>query len=212
MHHDRVILSHRDPLERQAEKRRLRREIRARRRALAPAWRIGASRAICERLAALWAERGRPPVAGFMGAGGEPDLAPFLDRILSEWGEVLLPRAEPESHGLEFRAVRSLQLLRPGFRGLLEPDPAFCPAVQSLPGNLLCLTPGLAFDESGGRLGQGGGYYDRLLGESRSIVAVGVCWSWQVLARVPCEPHDRRVQILADERSVRTARGTVLAP
>lgn len=65
----------------------------------------------------------------------------------------------------------------------------------------LFLVPGLAFDRSGGRLGYGGGHYDRLLAEraARSLL-VGLALDWQVVDAVPMESHDRRMDWIATPR------------
>ncbi len=53
------------------------------------------------------------------------------------------------------------------------------------------IVPGLAFTAAGDRLGQGGGWYDRFLAGTRAdCVAIGVCFSEQVLESLPVEPHD----------------------
>ncbi|MDA2978445.1 MAG: 5-formyltetrahydrofolate cyclo-ligase [Actinomycetota bacterium] len=66
------------------------------------------------------------------------------------------------------------------------------------------LVPGRAFDESGGRLGRGGGYYDRLLASlPRGVVLVGITVEDAVVESVPTEPHDRGVDWIATERGVR---------
>lgn len=66
------------------------------------------------------------------------------------------------------------------------------------------LTPGLAFDETGGRLGQGGGFYDRVLAERRTdTAAVGVTVEERVINRVPMLSYDQRVGWLATEKGVR---------
>lgn len=58
----------------------------------------------------------------------------------------------------------------------------------------LVVVPGLAFTPAGDRLGQGGGHYDRFLTLLRpGCVTIGVCFFEQLVAAVPAEPHDRRV-------------------
>ena len=56
------------------------------------------------------------------------------------------------------------------------------------------IVPGLAFDESGGRLGRGGGFYDRLLETLPTAVPrIGVAFDEQILEKVPVEPWDQGV-------------------
>ena len=58
----------------------------------------------------------------------------------------------------------------------------------------LILVPGIAFTRDGHRLGRGGGYYDRLLARlPASTVKLGVCFEPQLLADIPTDPHDMRV-------------------
>lgn len=66
------------------------------------------------------------------------------------------------------------------------------------------LTPGLAFDRAGMRLGWGKGYYDRLFALMPSVVAVGITLDRLVVDEaLPAEPHDRRMDALATESGVR---------
>lgn len=70
------------------------------------------------------------------------------------------------------------------------------------------VVPGLAFDERGGRLGRGGGFYDRLLGDSGlRAVRIGVCLEAQVVEAVPEGAHDARVDLIVTEQRVVRARG-----
>ena len=61
---------------------------------------------------------------------------------------------------------------------------------------------GIAFDETGARLGYGGGYFDRLLPMLRvDCVRIGVAFDEQLLPEIPAEEHDEFVDII-----VRTTR------
>ncbi len=72
----------------------------------------------------------------------------------------------------------------------------------------LALVPGLAFDQGGGRLGRGGGHYDRLLARLRAdCLRVGVCFSGQLVARVPRDPWDQSVDVVATEDGVHEGGG-----
>ena len=58
------------------------------------------------------------------------------------------------------------------------------------------LVPGIGFDPKGGRLGRGGGYYDRFLSDSRPPVVIGVAFDEQVVTQVPREPHDQMMSVV----------------
>lgn len=62
--------------------------------------------------------------------------------------------------------------------------------------------PGLAFDKTGGRLGYGAGYYDRILRKaSKAALRIGVCYDWQILDEpLPQEPTDARLDWIVSER------------
>jgi 5-formyltetrahydrofolate cyclo-ligase len=60
------------------------------------------------------------------------------------------------------------------------------------------LVPGLGFDLLGGRLGRGGGYYDRYL-EERDTLVVGLAWSEQIVEKVPVEQHDCHMDFIITE-------------
>ena len=53
----------------------------------------------------------------------------------------------------------------------------------------LILVPGVAFDKFGNRLGRGKGYYDKVLKQTGAY-KLGVCFDFQLVERVPVEPHD----------------------
>ena len=74
--------------------------------------------------------------------------------------------------------------------GMLEPDPTL-PAVD--PSRIdLVLVPGVAFDRHGGRLGFGGGFYDRFLPTTPAL-RVGVTYDRCLADALPVDEHDQRV-------------------
>ena len=71
----------------------------------------------------------------------------------------------------------------------------------------MVLVPGLAFDRAGGRLGRGGGFYDRFLATAElNAPAFGVAFREQMVDAVPMEPHDRFMDgVVTDEKLIRCA-------
>lgn len=102
------------------------------------------------------------------------------------------PRVAPDGH-LRLLQVHSWAEFVPGAAyGIPEPRPE---AREVAPAHIdLALLPGLAFDATGGRLGRGGGHFDRLLGGGALREAWGLAFDCQLVPRVPREAHDRGVQ------------------
>ena len=88
---------------------------------------------------------------------------------------------------------------RRGAFGVLEPD-ATCPAIP-LASIDLVVVPGLGFDRTGGRLGQGGGFYDRTLALTRAL-RVGVAFSGQLVDHVPVGRWDLSMDLIVTETEV----------
>ena len=78
----------------------------------------------------------------------------------------------------------------------LELDAAGCPAPLPLAQTVdpdLILAPLLAFDDQGGRLGQGGGFYDRTFAERPHALRIGFAYAGQVVERLIWDEHDIRL-------------------
>ena len=120
----------------------------------------------------------------------EPDISALLDEAWRAGKTVALPRSDPQTGGYLAGVVADLAQLSPGRFGVLEPAAA-CPI---MPLNQLdfAFVPGVAFDLVGRRLGRGKGFYDRLLAGVRGHKC-GVAFDVQIVAEVPEEPHDARV-------------------
>ena len=141
---------------------------------------------------------GRLPgtVASFLAMPTEVDTSHLFDR-LPGWKWVL-PRVE-SSTSVSFR---DRDVSRETHRfGMEQPaDEGACTPIHEID---IFLAPGLAFDRSGGRIGNGRGFYDRLLASKRSDAqVVGVTIESRVLDSVPMDAHDRYVGWLATELGV----------
>ncbi|MFO0749244.1 MAG: 5-formyltetrahydrofolate cyclo-ligase [Myxococcota bacterium] len=184
----------------------LRAELRARRRALTPEARAAAHEAIARALDARLAQA--RTVAVYAAQGSELDLATWIDRFVARGGVVAWPLVGPDGLSL---AICPRSALAPGYRGILEPPPdaprldldADADAPHAVDAVDVILVPGLGFDAAGHRLGQGGGFYDRLLAalrrRPRPPRAIGVGYALQRVAHVPVEPHDEPVdEVITD--------------
>ncbi|MFN2557811.1 MAG: 5-formyltetrahydrofolate cyclo-ligase [Nitriliruptorales bacterium] len=187
----------RNPLD---AKRALRRVVRERRRAVPPEQRTLASAAAAEHLLALPEVSVCRTLALYAALPDEADPAVAIPRLLARGVQPLFPRVVGGE--LEFVPVDGLAALVPGFRGVREP-PGQSIAADQLD---VVVVPGVAFDTGGGRLGQGGGHYDRLLARLPArILRVGFCLALQLVTSVPRDPHDLAVDVLVtEEGAVRT--------
>lgn len=127
-------------------------------------------------------------ILSFATFGSEIDMS-ACNELLATRGRLVLPRVE--GYELSLYVVRNLDCeLSPNRWGILEPDPELCPLVS--PDEIaIALVPGLGFDQSGGRIGYGMGFYDRLLPRLVRARCYGVGYREQLaLDPIPLEPHD----------------------
>ena len=164
----------------------LRRELRERRAARAEAERALAGEALARHAAQLQPAT----VAAFVGTRTEPPTVPLLQALRSAGRRVLLPLLR-EDMDLEWAEFTSADALRPARRGIPEP-PGPSLGLDAISEAGLVLTPALAVDATGRRLGQGGGSYDRALARAAAAV-VAIVFDDELLDEVPVEGHDRPV-------------------
>ena len=181
-------------------KRTLRAALRARREELPAALRAAASRVITQTLIALPEYRRANRVLAYISMGAEFDTDAFVRRVLADGKMLVLPRVNREERRLDLFAVRDpdTELAR-GVWDIREPVPEFCDAVSAARIDF-ALVPGLGFDPRGGRLGYGGGFYDRLLvALPASSPRVAAAFSVQMRDAVPMASHDQHVDLVVTE-------------
>ncbi|MBI5357274.1 5-formyltetrahydrofolate cyclo-ligase [Candidatus Saccharibacteria bacterium] len=66
----------------------------------------------------------------------------------------------------------------------------------------LVIVPVLGFDRSGNRLGYGGGYYDRLLGQNKCKQVIGLSYSFCEVDKLPAETHDQKLDKIITEKEI----------
>ncbi len=136
--------------------------------------------------------------AGYRPRGGEIDPRPLMRRLAQAGVLLALPVAVEREGPLTFRAYAPGDRLEPDAWNIAAPT-AEAPAVRPD----LVITPLLAFDRKGGRMGQGGGHYDRTLEALRAegtVFALGLAYAGQEVADIPLEPHDQRLDAILTEK------------
>jgi 5-formyltetrahydrofolate cyclo-ligase len=143
----------------------------------------------------------------FLSAPGEIETDPLVDLAFRQGKRVFLPKVEGDI--ARFFRVRSADgPWHTGAFGIREPlieDPArneeFPPPNGETDGRAIVLvTPGMAFDRQGNRMGHGKGYYDRFFamldGLDLPYVAVALCLEQQIIPRVPTESWDKKMDAI----------------
>ncbi|HSV39530.1 MAG TPA: 5-formyltetrahydrofolate cyclo-ligase [Nocardioidaceae bacterium] len=150
------------------------------------------AQAIADHLLATAIMQRAATIAAYISIGGEPGTGPLIDAWFEAGRRTILPVLRPDND-LDWAVYRGPTSLAPARRGLLEPvgEPLGLDAIATAD---VVLTPGLAVDSTGMRLGRGGGSYDRALGR----VPVGtpvltLLYDGELVDEVPSGDHDRRV-------------------
>ena len=175
------------------EKARLRSEIRARRRALSDDERITAGQAVAERLACLEGLKEAKLALAYMPMKYEIDVLPAVERLKKLGKRIAFPLCI-EDGGLRLFIPAEENGFEPGAYGILEPDAERAEEVGADSLDAIIL-PAIGFDRELNRLGQGGGYYDRLLAKT-SCFTVMVGFDCQLVDFVPTEALDRKADAL----------------
>jgi len=168
-------------------KREVRRRVLAARDALSRRELDATAAAVAERIEGLPELAGPRTVLAFWSFGSEVPTGPLLEILRAAGHRVVLPRIDGAD--LELRTWLPGEPLVPTTFGAMEPsdgtpvDPVELDVV---------LTPGVAFDRAGGRVGYGGGFYDRLFRRTRAdAFRVAVASDVQVVGdRLPGGPFD----------------------
>jgi 5-formyltetrahydrofolate cyclo-ligase len=162
-----------------------------------------------EVLSVLRKRRNRPlNICAYAPFRSEASPLPLIIKCWEMGDQTFAPRILSGIEGMELRKVEELSNWIPGKWGVPEPDPMHTSIRNGTQQLDVVLVPGIAFNEKGGRLGYGGGYYDRLYAEerrsnNRETFWIGFAFASQVVSEpLPIEPHDLRLNGLATEERV----------
>lgn len=133
----------------------------------------------------------------------EVQTSAIIKRTLHFNKVVVLPAFDPETFEMTLLKVDNPEKeLKPGPRGVLEPDPNLCKIVP-IDRIDIAIIPGIAFDEKGSRIGTGRGYYDRLIPQlAITTRKVSLTFEEQILQQIPLESHDKHVDIIITDKRI----------
>jgi 5-formyltetrahydrofolate cyclo-ligase len=134
--------------------------------------------------------------------------------ILQRDKQIVIPYCTKDAQGnnqLGLWHVQDLSELVTGTWGILEPPKARWGELgREIPPESLDLivTPGVAFDKSGGRLGNGAGYYDRLLARIRkNAYLLGIGFDCQLIEQVCMQDYDIYMDAIMTETTIYQGKG-----
>ena len=166
-------------------KQELRKEIRAKKRAMTQAEIEEKSCRLCRLFLESDAYREAKSVYGYMPYNQEVRTVALLEQALRDGKRVAIPKCYDKE--MRFIWMDDLSRVEKGYAGIPEPI-ADGPVADDT--TALVLMPGMAFDPAGHRIGYGGGFYDRFLAEEPNHPTLALCYDFQVLPQLKTEEFD----------------------
>lgn len=181
----------------EARKAALRKAVFARRKAAHAAGAEAAAAAAAARFLADFPVPEGAEIAGYRPIRTEIDPTPLMRALHDAGARLSTPVIVAAGEPLLFRRWT------PEARMIAGPFGAEIPETGETVEPTVFIAPLVAFDRSGGRLGYGGGFYDRTLARARgrrAIRAIGYAYAAQETEATPAEPTDQRLDAIVTER------------
>ncbi len=151
-------------------------------------------------------------ILGYYPLKYEASCLEILQTSLNAEKKVLLPKIDKSTITFHFCNSLTVGTFTKNAYGIYEPTTDqidFSNLQLKDHVNILAIVPGLAFTRSGKRLGRGKGYYDKFFTElfrlqehknmTFSITLVGLCFSFQIVDKMPTEEHDVPMNYILSE-------------
>ena len=131
-------------------------------------------------------------VFGYVSFNQEVVTTDFILSALERNKKVAVPKIE--NNNMTFYYIESLEELKPGTLGILEPF-SIKEAIPPSTKESLCIVPGLAFDRQRNRIGYGKGYYDKFFTKysDKPIRKIALAFDFQIYEKLPVEEYDKKV-------------------
>ena len=173
------------------DKKALRAEIRAKKRALTEEQIVRYSEELAQKLFAHPFYQAAKSIYGYMSYNQEVRTMPILRQAQTDGKRVAVPKVYGDT--MKFLWLDDLNAVAPGAYNIPEP---IADGPEADDETALVLMPGLAFDPEGRRLGYGGGFYDRFLAKEPNHPLVALCYGFQMFDHLETEAHDIPVDLV----------------
>lgn len=183
----------------------MRKSLKAMRDAIPEEDRVAQSKSITQVLQGTEMYQNARFVLCYVSFGSEVDTHELIQQAIRDQKKVYVPKIVSSDNGkhMEFFQCEDIHALQPGSMGILEPEADYAKVFPydihlSLDRAEECLVivPGLGFDEHLGRIGYGGGYYDRFLSKCRKQFSIGVAYKQQMIENIPMDENDVAVDLV----------------
>ena len=154
-----------------------------------------ASQEVCEQLLSIASISTADTIFAYLPLCDEIDLSTLLHHWNDESRVVCVPLISWEEQTMRAGMLVGLgeEYTEAKRHGIHEPKERIPVPHDTID---VIIVPGVAFDENGGRLGRGGGYYDRFLVQTKPPIVVGVAFDEQIIPKVPQDSHDQSMTVV----------------
>ena len=167
------------------DKKALRAEIRAKKRALTEEQIVRYSEELAQKLFAHPFYQAAKSIYGYMSYNQEVRTMPILRQAQADGKRFAVPKVYGDE--MKFILLSDLDAVVKGYAGIPEP---IADGPEAADPEALVLMPGLVFDPQGHRIGYGGGFYDKFLSREPNHPTVALCYDFQVLPELETEEFD----------------------
>ncbi|MCR5672370.1 MAG: 5-formyltetrahydrofolate cyclo-ligase [Lachnospiraceae bacterium] len=181
----------------------VRKEMIAKRRALSKEECEEKSKIICERFLGSDEYDRADVILLYKAYNNEVDTDLIFERAVADGKKVAYPLSkitdgEPE---MVFYTVNDLKSLKRGYKGILEPDTNLSKECVGKNADI-CITPGVAFDQSCHRIGYGKAFYDRFIRLNEPKKTIGLAYDIQMIEKIEAGVRDIALDMVITERTV----------
>jgi 5-formyltetrahydrofolate cyclo-ligase len=162
------------------------------------------SEEICKKILALKEIEKARNIFMYVSFRSEVKTISLIDELKSMGKIISVPITYVKENRMDAIRINDIDKdLVPGYCDILEPRPDILQTNITEPQNIdVVILPGSVFDERGGRMGYGGGYYDRFVEKIPFVVRIGLAFEEQVIPEVPLQPHDELLDYIVTDKRI----------
>lgn len=180
-------------------KKKLRLEVIKRRDELEKEYKVKADKIILEKIRESNLYKKSKNIFIYVGFGSEINTLDYIKIFIGDGKKICVPRTDLKNKVMCAVNIESIDELKISSYGIMEPSED---KEEMRKDDIdLVILPGVAFDNNGGRIGYGGGYYDRFLKDIIDTPKVALAYQIQIVDKIELEKHDIKYDFLITEKA-----------